>query len=306
MATTALVIPTHNRCSTLLLALSRVFEYLPPDYHVIVVDSGSSDGTTHVVSNAFSQVHLLHGSSSMWWAASSNLGIKKSRALGCKYVLTYNDDNVATPALFSKLQLAAEVSPRSIVAAVCGYFDKPDTVFFAGRMRAKGTDRWYYLDHNAPLSALGTGLRQVDMLHGMCTLFPMAVFDTVGLFDEKKFPQVFADDDLLLRAKRAGFPLQVALEAIVLNDRTKTGLNPYDRRLGPSDVFRVLVSRKSTFQITARTRFLWRYRRSLPYFFKTWLFDYVRLSAILLSRWLLPLKTFQYIGARWTRRLQQR
>ena len=93
-------------------------------------------------------------------------------------------------------------------------------------MRAKGTDRWYYLDHNAPLSTLGTGLRQVDMLHGMCTLFPMAVFDTVGLFAEKKFPQVFADDDLLLRARRAGFPLQVALEAIVLKCLEK---KPHER-----------------------------------------------------------------------------
>jgi GT2 family glycosyltransferase len=242
----------------------------------------------------------------MWWAGSCNLAIKKAQALECRYVLTYNDDNVATPDLFSKLRIAAEISPRTIVAAVCCYLDKPEVVFFAGRMRAKGTDRWYYLDHNAPLSTLGTGLRQVDMLHGMCTLFPMTVFDAVGLFEEKKFPQVFADDDLLLRAKRAGFSLKVALDAIVLNDRTKTGFNPYDRRLGPSSVLRLFVSRKSTFQVTARTRFLWRYRRSLPYFFKTWLFDYLRLFAVLFSRWLLPVKMFQYIGARWMRRLQER
>lgn len=306
MATTGLVIPTYNRCSTLLLALARLFECLPPDHHVIVVDSGSSDGTIEAVKQGFPQVHLLQGSSSMWWAASCNLGIKESQALACRYVLTYNDDNIATSGLFSQLRLAAEISSRSIVAAVCCYLNEPDTVFFAGRMRARGTDRLYYLDHNAPVSGLGTGLRQVDMLHGMCTLFPMAVFDTVGLFDEENFPQVFADDDLLLKAKGAGFSLKVALDAIVLNDRTKTGFNPYDRRLGPRDVLRLFVSRKSTFQVTARTRFLWRYRRNLPYFFKTWLFDYMRLFAVLFSRWLLPLRTFRYIGARWTRRLQQR
>jgi GT2 family glycosyltransferase len=306
MASTALVIPTYNRRSTLLLALSRLYEYISSDHDVIVVDSGSSDGTADAVRKLFPQALLLQGSSSMWWAAATNLGVKKSQALGCKYVLTYNDDNIPTPDLFAKLRVAAESSPRSIIAAVCCYLDNPNTIFFAGRMRAKGSDRFYYLNHNAALSTLGTGLRRVDMLHGMCTLFPMAVFDCVGLFNQDRFPQAFADDDLLLRAEKAGFALQVSLEALVLNDRSKTGLNPYDRRLGARDVVRLLVSRRSTFQLGARTRFLWRYRRSLRYFFKTWLFDYARLFGVVLSRWLLPLKTFQYIGARWTRRLEQR
>ena len=221
-------------------------------------------------------------------------------------MLTYNDDNLATPTLFANLDLAAKSAPNGIVAAVCCYSVRPDTVFFAGRMRAKWSDRFYYLDHDTPLSALGRGLRSVDMLHGMCTLFPMAVFDRVGLFDEQTFPQVFADDDLLMRASRAGFSLQVALEAMVLNDRTKTGINPYDRRSGPIRLIQLLVSRKSTFQLAARTRFQWRYRSSFYYFCKTWFFDYCRLFAVVSARWLLPLGTFHKIGVRWGQRLQRR
>jgi GT2 family glycosyltransferase len=171
-------------------------------------------------------------------------------------------------------------------------------------MRAKRSDRFYYLDHNVPLAALNGGVRRVDLLHGMCTLFPMAVFDQLGLFDERAFPQVFADDDLLLRASRSGFSLQVALEAVVLNDRSKTGDNPYDRRLGPLGFVKLLTSRKSTFQLAARTRFLWRHRRSFWYFCQTWMFDYVRLIVVVSSRWLLPLKALDWLGARWARRLQ--
>ena len=199
-----------------------------------------------------------------------------------------------------------ESAPNSIISAVCCYRDKPELIFFVGRMRAKRSDRFYYLDHDTPLLALGKGLRRVDMLHGMCTLFPMAVFDAVGLFNERVFPQVFADDDLLMRASRAGFPLQVALEAIVLNDRTQTGINPYDRRLGPRRVIELLVSRKSTFQLAARTRFLWRYRRSFCFFCKTWIFDYLRLFTVLSARWMLPLKAFHWLGIRWGQRLQRR
>jgi GT2 family glycosyltransferase len=305
MAATAIVIPTFNRRATLLLALSKLLEILPMDYHVIVVDSGSSDGTTAAVRSQFPRVTLLQGNASMWWAAAINCGIRKSRELGCRYVITYNDDNVATAQLFTNLARAAEGAPDGILSAVCCYLHEPGTAFFAGRMRAGKTDRFYYLDHDAPISTLGKGLRQVDMLHGMCTLFPVAVFDAVGLFDEVNFPQAFADDDLLLRASRAGFPLKVALEAIVLNDRTKTGINPYDRRLGPYGALQLLVSRKSNFQLVARTRFLWRHRRSLLLFLKTWVFDYVRLCTLLVARWLFPFKTFQWLGRKWSQQLRR-
>lgn len=306
MTTTAVVIPTFNRCSTLLDGLSRLFESLPRAHLVIVVDSGSSDGTRDGVMKAFPQVILIEGNPNMWWAAATNLGVQKAKELGCKYVVTYNDDNVATPTLFTTLLQVAESNPQSIIGAVCCYANNTDTAFFAGRMRAKSTDRFYYLDHDTALSALPKGVRKVEMLHGMCTLFPVSVFDKVGLFREQIFPQVFADDDLLMRANRAGFLLQVALEAIVINDRSKTGINPYDHRLGPWGIFQLLFSRKSTFQLAARTRFLWRYRRSFFYFTKTWFSDYLRLFTVLFARWILPFNVFHWAGIRWGQRLQRR
>jgi GT2 family glycosyltransferase len=306
MAATAIVIPTFNRRATLLLALSAVHQFLPADCDIIVVDSGSSDGTAVDVKDQFPGVVLVEGNASMWWAAAINSGIRKAQKLGCKYVITYNDDNIATSELFNNLSRAMQKAPDSIISAVCCYLNKPATVFFAGRMRAANTDRFYYLDHDVPLASLGKGLRNVDMLHGMCTLFPMKVFDTVGLFDEINFPQSFADDDLLLKAACAGFSLMIALDAVVLNDRTKTGINPYDRRLGPHGILQLLTSRTSYFQLTARSSFLWRHRRNLFFFCKTWCSDYVRLTTILLARWVLPFKTFHSIGIKWGQRLQRR
>lgn len=304
--TTAIVIPTFNRRATVLYALDKLFAVLPPGQQVIVVDSGSSDSTADDISFRFPRVVLVHGTAEMWWAAATNFGIRKAKQLGCTRVITYNDDNVATHDLIANLNHAACIAPKSIISAVCCYLDRPDTVFFAGRTRARGSDRFFYLDHDVPLRSVGQGLRQVDLLHGMCTLFPMAVFDRVGLFDEDRFPHVFADDDLLLRACRFGFPLKVALDAVVLNDRTKTGINPYNRRLGPIAVFQLLTSRKSTFQLTARTAFLFRHRRSARLFFKTLVFDYVRLFAVLTARWLLPFGVFHRIGIRWGQRRRKR
>ena len=303
--TTAVVIPTFNRKATVLAGLKSLFEEIPADHQVIVVDSGSSDSTGESIRMLYSQVLLVQGDDSMWWTAATNLGICKARELGCSHVLTYNDDNIATPGLFTSLAEAIRLFPQSIISAVCCYLDRPDTVFFAGRMRAKNSDRFYYLDHNSPVLDLDRGVRVVDLLHGMCTLVPMNVFDTIGLFDESAFPFLFADDDFALRSVKAGFDLRVSLDARVLNDRSKTGINPYDRRLGPIGISRLLISRRSTFQISARTRFLWRHRRSFFYFLKTWLYDYMRLTALIIARWILPRSTFQWLGKGHVQRLQR-
>jgi GT2 family glycosyltransferase len=303
--TTAVVIPTFNRRATVLAGLKSLFEALPADHHVIVVDSGSSDGTAESIRSQFSHAVLIQGDSSMWWSAAINLGISKARELGSSHIVTYNDDNIATPGLFTALADAARLYPDSIISTVCCYLNRPDTVFFAGRMRAKNSDRFYYLNHGATLAGLDKGIREVNLLHGMCTLFPMTVFDAVGLFDESAFPQVLADDDLLLRAVKGGYRLRVALSAVALNDRTKTGINPYDHRLGPVGIWMLLFSRRSVFKIDRRTRFLWRHRRSFFYFLKTWLYDYMRLTALIIARWILPRSTFQWLGKGHVQRLQR-
>jgi GT2 family glycosyltransferase len=300
----AIVIPTYNRGKTIFTLLKSIFDALPPEHLVIVVDCGSSDGASEIVRRKFPAVVLLEGDPSMWWAAATNLGVSKAQELGCGHVLTYNDDNVATQGLFNAIAEAAFHSPDCIISAVCCYLQRPDVVFFAGRKRAQGSDRFFYLDHDAPLSSLNSGVREVDLLHGMCTLFPMSVFNRVGFFDASAFPSYFADDDLTLRAVKAGYRLRVALNAVVLNDRKKTGVNPYDRRLGPAGICTVLFSKKSVFQIAPRTRFLWRHRRSVRTFLKTWTCDYARLFSLIAARWVLPQSTFEWAGKKWAQRLR--
>lgn len=301
---TAVIIPTFNSCEILRRCLEALLIAAPSDHRIVVVDSGSLDGTAELVRTQFPEVTLVQGDPNLWWAGATNLGIRTAVELGSSRVITYNDDNVPVPGLFEALARAADFYPQSIISSICCYLDQPDTVFFAGRMRAKKNDRFYYLDHNIPLSSLPKGVREVELLHGMCTLFPMSVFVELGSFDHSAFPHLFADDDMILRAAKAGYSLRVTLDAVVLNDRRKTGLNPYDQALGPIGVIRLLTSRRSAFRLDARTRFLWRHRRSLWSFCKTWAFDYTRMLALVVARWILPDGAFQRAGKKWAARLQ--
>jgi len=284
----AIVIPAYNRKDVTLKCLKAIYENLPVSFRVILVDSGSSDGTQSAARENYPDTIIIQGQSSDWWAGATNRGIDQAIELGCQSVVTYNDDNVATPDLFAKLSGAAESHPNAIISSAVCYLDAKDKIYFAGRRRAKLTDRFIYMNLNQDYRELEGGLREVDLLHGMCTLFPVSVFQTVGQFDENTFPHLFADDDLVLRAKGRGYRLLVDLDAMVFNDHTRKGLNPYDRRLAVTEIFDLVTSRKSVFQISTRTRFLWRHRRSLVTFIITWLADYSRLAGIILLRWLLP------------------
>ena len=73
----SVIIPTFNRVETLERALSSVFAQSLPDsimsMQVIVVDDGSSDGTSEMVANLFPQVEYLQ---------QENSGVSRTRNLG--------------------------------------------------------------------------------------------------------------------------------------------------------------------------------------------------------------------------------
>jgi len=291
----AVVIPSFNRREVTLKCLDAIYEYPSKELTIIVVDSGSTDGTRECVVDKFPGVKLVATDSNKWWAGATNVGIRFALEYGCNKIITYNDDNIATEGLFDTLIRTSNLYPDAIISSVCCYVDQPQTVFFAGRMRGKYSDRYYYLHHNVQYCTLTLEVNEVDLLHGMCTIIPKSVFQSLGLFDEKAFPHLYADDDLVLRSRAAGYRALVEPRAVVLNDRAITGMNPYYRKLKLGEVFSLLTSRRSVFEIRTHTVFLWRHRRSIFTFIFTWISNYLRLIILVVIKWILPDKKYTKI-----------
>lgn len=290
-----IVIPTYRRAATLEQAVGSLMPQLSAGDMIIVVNAGAGNPPEKADSAGRVPIIGLHVGKDCWWAAATNIGAAEAVKRGCTHVLTFNDDSVAAPDLLGELKTVVAREPRSIVAAVCNYLAEPRKVYFAGRVRARWTDRFIYLNHNEAETVLPKGERDVGLLHGMCTMFPVQVFSEIGYFDSGTFPHLFADDDLLLRAARAGYRLIVALDAKAYNDRALTGVNPYRARLSLGEVAALFTSRKSVYQVTRRTLFLWRYRRSFARFLLTWFADYGRVVSLVFLGWLLPPKRFAQI-----------
>ena len=112
------VIPVHNRkhftrdCLASLKAQTR-----QPD-GIIIVDDGSTDGTGEMLQYDFPEVTVLSGDGNLFWTAAINKGIKYALDHGSRFILTLNNDTVASPDFIEKMMMAATEYPNALVGAL--------------------------------------------------------------------------------------------------------------------------------------------------------------------------------------------
>lgn len=89
----SVVVPTHNRKHLLRLCLQGVLGQQYPNYEVIVVDDGSTDGTEAMVKRDFPQIHYIRQEPKRGPAAARNRGIQAATG----DIIAFTDDDCVPP-----------------------------------------------------------------------------------------------------------------------------------------------------------------------------------------------------------------
>jgi GT2 family glycosyltransferase len=198
-----IIIPVHNRVKLTQRCLLSLRQQTRPDFKVVVIDDGSTDGTSDMVSRSFPEVTLLHGDGNLWWTGATNIGVRYALDYGATRVMTLNDDVTAVEDFVEKMMLWAQTEPRALLGGIA-LDNATRQIVYGGQII-----NWVSAGYVNLLDVMNPedrhGLHEVTHLPGRGLLIPSEVFHKIGLFDANHFPQGKADFDFTLRAIRAGY-----------------------------------------------------------------------------------------------------
>jgi glycosyltransferase involved in cell wall biosynthesis len=183
----AVVIPAHNEASTVRPVVEAALRHAPL---VIVVDDGSQDGTSQVLSGL--PITLLANARNEGKAASLWLGMQHALSLGVDAVITLDADGQHDPADIPRLVSASRRSPGRIVigARLADKHKIPPLRYFANRF----ANFWIAWAAGYPIEDSQSGFR----------LYPAPLLARVRVPHGRSKGFVF-ESEILIEASRLGY-----------------------------------------------------------------------------------------------------
>ncbi|MBO0932078.1 glycosyltransferase family 2 protein [Fibrella aquatilis] len=284
-----IVIPVHNRRALTQQCLGCLDVQTYRNFRVIVVDDGSTDGTSQMIQDEFPDTLIIRGTGDLWWTEATNWGIRYAQehpAPGFEehFILTLNDDTQVRPDYLQTLLDAYEQHKPCLVGSPSVDVDDPKKLEFAGTHMELwfASGRHAAADYNYDYDELArrTDFVESDSLPGRGTLIPMAVFDKVGLYDSRRFSHYMSDIEFSVRAKKAGYKLIVNTKSLVLEYTKATGLFLKEKETW-KDFVNSFTSVRSPTNLTVRYNFAIAHGKTKQLYF---LVDVLRISMGFLKR----------------------
>lgn len=194
---------TYNSAGVITDTLRAVLAS-PHIAEAVVVDNCSNDGCSALIAQQFPNVKLIRNACNEGFGQGNNIALAQVET---PYALLVNPDAVVSNTAIEQLLAAASRYPDAAILA-------PQLVDDGGEIHLSYKRSVFNREKAAGISQLAEGDICADYLSGAVWLLNMAHFKTIGFFD----PQIFLfyeDDDLCLRARKAGFSCVLVADATV-------------------------------------------------------------------------------------------
>ena len=173
-----------------------------PNFGLIVVDNGSTDGSPEHILGHQPSVELLQSGANLGFGGGCNVGIRAALGRDADYVWLINSDSTVDTAALSEMVITAEQNSQiGAVGSVLYEMDKVDQVQLWGGGKVQF---WSGRSSHQLQPA------QLDFVSGASLLLRREALEMVGLFDDESFFMYWEDTDLGFRLRLAGWQLAVA------------------------------------------------------------------------------------------------
>lgn len=222
----SVIIPTLNSLEQVTRCVDFVLRSPEISPEVIVVDNGSSDGTSEELRRRFPRITVLRNERNEGFARAVNRAVREAHG---SILCVLNDDTQVEPEAISRLAEFLERTPDAAAAGAQLYhsdgrkqnsFDQiPDLL---SQFVNKSFLRFLFPSrYPSKLQEISEPTR-VPSLVGACFAVRREVYDRIGPLDEDYF--VFLEEtDWCCRAREAGWNIYLVPDARVLHHQGQTG-----------------------------------------------------------------------------------
>lgn len=208
---TTIIIPNYNGTKYLEACLASLQKCEPQDFHIMVVDNGSTDGSVELLKEKFPQIESIFLPENTGFAPAVNRGLEKTTT---PYALLLNNDILVEPDFVKKMEQAIESHNNCFsVSAKMLQMHQPELLDGAGDLYcALG---WAFaLGKGKTAAEHYTKPAKIFSSCGGAVIYNMDILKKIGFFDEEHFAYL-EDVDLGWRAKIHGYDNWYEPSAIV-------------------------------------------------------------------------------------------
>lgn len=198
---------TWNQKDDVLECLRSLLQLNYPNYEIVVVDNGSTDGTAEAIREQFPQVHVVRNKENLGCAEGVNGEIRYALAAGADYLFIIANDAVVEPSTLTELVRVAGKDPKiGIVSPKVYYYGgSGKRIWFArGAQFDWWRGRFYGFVQNVEDGGGFDQEEEADFFPGGFSLVRVEAIKKAGLLDPAYFIY-FDDSDWSFRIRKTGF-----------------------------------------------------------------------------------------------------
>jgi hypothetical protein len=209
----AIVILNWNGKDDTLECLASVFKLDYPNFAVIVVDNGSTDGSVAAIRQAYPQVTLIETGRNLGYAGGNNVGIRYALDQNAEFIFLLNNDTIIASDALTHLAKAAQIhSEVAVLGPVICQMEYPNIIWTAGEFLGKELTCSHYLQGEDETTLNNQACYEVDGIIGAAFFARSSIFLKIGLLDERYF-LVHEESDWCFRARAQGYKCFIVPQA---------------------------------------------------------------------------------------------
>lgn len=210
-----ILLPVFNRRHVTEKFIKQLQRQTYSNYHLVLIDDGSSDGTSEMARNLESKLDIIRTKKSMWWGGCLYLGfdwLKKQKLNKDDVVLIINDDVIINETYLETGVKYIERYDKTLLGSVTLDEETGEII-----------DRGIFLNWNTGMFRIGQSGEEINCLSTRGLFFKAADLNNLNGFHPWLVPHYLSDYCFTIEANNRGFKLITKSDLFLCTDKSPSG-----------------------------------------------------------------------------------